>query len=105
MCYRGTSVEMAASRVGIAWGICKFSKFWTWEDRCAPIQPYTKYIQAQSWDEWDCSLKKLRGSSRHNGAHPWHCPPMKYAGQIGVNKFEGVDTFTIVRNPYSLMIR
>ena len=97
-------------------GICKFSKFWTWEDRCAPIQPYTKYIKAQSWkgditnndrggDEWDCSIKKLRGTTRHNGAHPWHCPPTKYAGQIGVNKFDGVDTFATVRNPYSLMIR
>ena len=33
-------------------------------------------------------------------ANPWHCPPKHFES----NKFRGVDTFTVVRDPYSLMI-
>ena len=91
----GTSIEVAASRVGIAWGICKYSKYWTWESRCLPIQPFTKHIKARKMNEWGCGLE----------AHSWHCPPTNYTSQPGKSIYEGVDTFTVVRDPYKLMIR
>ena len=90
----GTSIELAASRVGIAWGICKFEEYWSWETRCKPIHPFRQHIKIQQLDDWKCGQK----------AWAWHCPPFNYESQKGTNKFEGVDTFTVVRNPYSLMI-
>lgn len=83
-----------ASQVGIAWGICKFEEYWSWETRCKPILPFREHIKIQQFDAWKCAQK----------AWPWHCPPHNYESQQGVNKFEGVDTFTVVRNPYNLMI-
>lgn len=33
---------------------------------------------------------------------PWHCPPTEFASSE--NKYEGVDTFAVVRNPYTRII-
>jgi len=90
----GTSIEHAASQHGIAWGICKFEEYWSWSSRCKPIQPYRQHIKIQQLDDWECNQK----------AWAWHCPPFNYKSKPGVNQFEGSDTFTVVRNPYSLMV-
>ncbi len=33
---------------------------------------------------------------------PWHCPPTQFAS--AENKYEGVDTFAVVRNPYTRIL-
>ena len=81
-----------ASRVGIAWGICKFEKFWSWETRCSPIQPFKRHVKPQKMVDWKCRTE----------AKPWHCPPSKF--ESGRDMFEGVDTFTVVRDPYERMV-
>ena len=78
-----------ASRHGIAWGICKFEEYWSWETRCKPILPFRDNIRIQSPEDWKCGRK----------AWAWHCPPFDYENGPGKNKFNGVDTFTVVRNP------
>jgi len=45
-------------------------------------------------EDWKCDLK----------AWPWHCSPKNYESHPGENRFECVDTSTVVQNPYSLMI-
>jgi len=87
----GTSIEIAASRVGIAWGICKFAKFRSGDPQCDDIRPFRHQVKIQNSSEWKCSTQ----------ASPWHCPPLKYTAG---NKFEKAETFAVVRNPYERMI-
>lgn len=87
----GTSIEIAASRVGIAWGICKFTKFRSGQPQCDHLRPFRHQIQLQRNSEWECRTP----------ASPWHCPPSKFAAG---NKFARVRTFAVVRDPYERMI-
>merc|ERR1712032_1354125 len=56
--------------------------------------PMNNQIKMQRGADWRC---------KSFGA-PWHCPPMKYKGFKGRNRFQGVKTFTVVRNPYNRMV-
>ena len=80
---------MAASKVGIAWGLCKFEPS---SPRCKRIMPFLEHIKTQTVADWKCKMN----------ASPWHCPPTQF--ELGANKYEGVDTFIVVRDPYSRMI-
>ncbi len=42
--------------------------------------------------KWRCKLK----------SPPWHCPPTAFAS--AENKYQGVDTFAVIRNPYSRIL-
>lgn len=90
----GTSIEMAASRLGIAWGMCKFTEKRRRDvvPRCNDRPwPIINQIKMQRATDWEC---------RMHGA-PWHCPPRAYRGG---NKFKHVKTFAVVRNPYDRMV-
>jgi hypothetical protein len=57
-----------------------------------PIQPFKEHIKAQKGRDWRCKTN----------ASTWHCAPMQF--KSGKNKYEGVDTFTVVRDPYTRII-
>lgn len=83
-----------ASENGIAWGACKFeagSRDLPYS-QCRDESLSRRRLRFQSSKDWKCGI---------GGTYPWHCPPVKLESG---NKYEDVETFTIVRNPYDRMI-
>lgn len=89
------SFVMIASEKGIAWGACKFEA----DSRDLPYSQCRdefisrRRLRYQSPKSWECGISGT--------VYPWHCPPDKLKSG---NKYKGVETFTIVRNPYDRMI-
>jgi len=79
----GTSIEHAAAKAGIAWGVCKFYL-------CPPLNESN--ITQEDTQEWACEMK----------THPWHCPPrhLKHSKRM----YERSNMFTVVRDPYERII-
>lgn len=75
----GTSIELAAAKSGIAWGMCKFLA-------CPPLEKAVLHDKK----EWACKLETA----------PWHCPPRHLERPM----YKGSKTFAIVRNPYDRII-
>ncbi|EJK46082.1 hypothetical protein THAOC_35273 [Thalassiosira oceanica] len=91
----GLHIERVASEKGIAWGACKFEA----DSRDLPYSQCRdefisrRRLRYQSPKSWECGISGT--------VYPWHCPPDKLKSG---NKYKGVETFTIVRNPYDRMI-
>ena len=83
-----------ASEKGIAWGACKFeagSRDLPYS-QCRDESLSRRRLRYQSPESWECGI---------DGTYPWHCPPTKLESG---NKYEDVETFAIVRNPYDRLI-
>mmetsp|Transcript_209 Transcript_209/g.365 ORF Transcript_209/g.365 Transcript_209/m.365 type:complete len:674 (-) Transcript_209:202-2223(-) len=90
----GTVIEQAASTYGISWGVCKFPSHHFWKNFCSALRPMLKSSSFHFPNKgWKC---KLPTSS-------WHCPPTEFDSPE--NKYDGVDTFAVVSNPYTRIIR
>jgi hypothetical protein len=89
----GTAVERAAARAGIAWGVCHYQ---AQRDTCHNIRPNLGWPQTFPL-ETD-HIPYANNFFAH--AEKWHTPPHWFVN----NPFKGMDTFTIVRNPYDRYI-
>ena len=89
-------IAKIGSKAGLAWGVCKYKKNQSTDDRCKSIQAYITRHHIRTLDdvkeEWKCN----------DGSKPWHCSPTNF--QSGINNYVNVDTFTIVQDPYTRMI-
>lgn len=76
--------------------MCKFSTHRYWKNQCSALKSihYSPRVDFtnQSTKEWRCILP----------TSPWHCPPTQFAS--AENKYEGVDTFAVIRNPYTRIL-
>ena len=78
----GTSIESAAAKHGVDWGVCKFYR----DKACGPLRQFP-HIRKQNIEDWVCKID----------TSPWHCPPSQFeAGSL----YSAAKTFAIVRNPY-----
>ena len=78
----GTSIESAAAKHGVDWGVCKFYR----DKACGPLRQFP-HIRKQTIEDWVCKID----------TSPWHCPPSQFeAGSL----YSAAKTFAIVRNPY-----
>jgi hypothetical protein len=97
----GTAVERAAARAGIAWGVCHYQ---AQRDTCHNVRPNLGWPQTfPLMLETDHNIPHYGAINNHNlfsHAEKWHTPPHWFVN----NPFKGVDTFTIVRNPYDRYI-
>eukprot|EP00980_Cylindrotheca_fusiformis_P022448 scaffold9308_cov115-Cylindrotheca_fusiformis.AAC.11 len=77
-------IAQAGAKIGIPWGICHFREPSAVDDMDCP-QPY--------------DFQNIGLNSEH-GEDLWRIPPHLW----NINMFLGKDTFTVVRNPFDLMV-
>lgn len=84
----GTSIEAAAAKAGVAWGVCKFFR----DKDCAPPANHSNASPIYDRNAWACNM---------TGVVPWHCPPNRFKDR---DMYSGSNTFAVVRNPYDRIL-
>lgn len=87
----GMAIVAAGARVGLTWGVCHFEHHAEFGEGCT--------LPDWGWPKAPSLVEENLIPQDYNG-ELWHTPPT----WLQPNRYDGVPTFTVVRNPYERII-